>query len=157
MNESLHSILLHVHSVGRWLLLILLIIAIFNSLVAGERPYIKSDARTGLILTITADLMFVIGLVLWYFGPIGYQLVQSAGGFGPAMKDPVVMFYGVEHFTGMLIALVLIHIGKAQGKKKITDRKKHMRTMWFYLIALVVILATIPWPFRSVGAGRGWY
>jgi len=157
MNESLHSILLHLHSVGRWIMLILLIIGIFNSLVAGERPYIKSDARTGLILTIVTDLMLVIGVVLWYFGPIGFQLVQSSGGFGAAMKDPVLRFYGVEHLTGMLIAVILIHIGKAQGKKNITDKKKHMRTMWFYLIALVIILATVPWPFRAVGAGRGWY
>jgi hypothetical protein len=157
MNESVHSILLHLHSVGRWLLLILLIIAIFNSLVAGERPFTKSDARTGLMLTIVADLMLLIGIALWYFGPIGYKLIQAAGGFGPSMKDSITRFYGVEHLTGMLVAIVLMHIGKAQGKKKITDRKKHVRTMLFYTIALVVILATIPWPFRAVGAGRGWY
>jgi len=157
MNESLHSILLHLHSVGRWIMLLLLLIAIFNSLVAGERPFIKSDARTGLILVITADLMFIIGLVLWYFGPIGYQLIQSSGGFGAAMKDPVLRFYGVEHLTGMLIAIILIHIGKTQGKKKIADRKKHLRTVLFYVLALIIILATIPWPFRAVGAGRGWY
>ncbi len=157
MNESLHSILLHLHSVGRWIMLLLLVIAIFNSLVAGDRPFIKSDARTGLILVITADLMFVIGAILWYLGPWGYSLIQSSGGFGETMKNPVARFYGVEHLTGMLIAIILIHIGKTQGKKKMIDRKKHMRTVLFYVLALVIILATIPWPFRAVGAGRGWY
>jgi L-asparagine transporter-like permease len=157
MNESLHSILVHLHSVGRWIMLLLLVIAIFNSLVAGDRPFIKSDARTGLILVITADLMFLIGAVLWYLGPWGYSLIQSSGGFAAAMKNPVARFYGVEHLTGMLIAIILIHIGKTQGKKKMIDRKKHMRTVLFYVLALVIILATIPWPFRVVGAGRGWY
>jgi hypothetical protein len=53
--------------------------------------------------------------------------------------------------------VVLMHIGKAQGKKQLSDRAKHRRTMIFYLLALLIILASIPWPFREVGAGRGWY
>src|SRR3569833_1549078 len=97
-------------------------------MVAGQRPYIRSDANTGLILTIVADLMLLIGLGLWYFGPKGYSFIQSMG-FSGVMKDPVSRFFAVEHLVGMLIAIVLIHIGKAQGKKKITDRKKHVRTL----------------------------
>ena len=157
MNSDLYSILVHIHSVGRWVILILLVIAIFNSLVAGQRPFIKSDNRTGLILTISADLMLLIGLVLWYFGPYGYHMIESAGGIGAAMKDPVTRFYGVEHFVGMLIAIVLMHIGKAQAKKRFSDKAKHNRTALFYFIALVIILATIPWPFREIGLNRGWY
>lgn len=158
MNQTLYDALVHIHSVGRWALLLLLVVAIFNSLVAGQRPFIKSDARTGLILTIIADLMLLIGLVIWYFGPKGYQLLANfPGGMGAAMKDPYTRFFGVEHITGMLIAIVLIHIGKAQGKKKIIDRKKHVRTMLFYLVALIIILATVPWPFRAIGTSSHWF
>jgi hypothetical protein len=153
MNGDLYSILLHVHSIGRWILLLLLVIAIFNSLIAGKRPYIKSDARTGLFLTIVADIMLLVGLALWYFGPKGYQLIVAAGGMANAMKDPVTRFYGVEHITAMIIAIVLIHIGKAQGKKLITDRAKHRRTVIFYTIALIIILLSIPWPFRDIPGG----
>src|SRR3954468_12349496 len=116
MNGDLYSILLHVHSIGRWILLILLVIAIFNSLIAGKRPYIKSDARTGLLLTIVADTMLLVGLALWYWGPNAYQAIIKAGGMSKAMDSPHTRFYGVEHIAGMLIAIVLIHIGKAQGK-----------------------------------------
>lgn len=157
MNDTLYDALVHIHSIGRWALLLLLLIAIFNSLVAGQRPYIKSDARTGLILTIIADLMLLIGIALWYFGEKGYKLIVAAGGMGAAMKDPYTRFFGVEHITGMIIAIVLIHIGKAQGKKKIIDRKKHMRTVLFYFLALIVILATVPWPFRAIGTSSHWY
>ena len=140
-------------------MLLLLIIAIFNSMVAGQRPYIRSDANTGLVLVIFVDLMFLIGLCLWYFGMFGYQqLAQDAGGMSAAMKNPFERFWGIEHSVGMLVAIILVHIGKAQGKRKISDRQKHVRTMVFYLIALVIMLVTIPWPFRDVvGAGRGWY
>jgi len=153
MNGDLYSILLHVHSIGRWIVLLLLLIAIFNSLIAGKRPYIKSDARTGLLLTITADLMLLVGLALWYFGPKGYKLIEAAGGMGNAMKDPVTRFYGVEHITGLLIAIILIHIGKAQGRKLISDKAKHSRTVVFYTIALLIILLSIPWPFRNIAGG----
>lgn len=158
MSQSLHDILVHIHSVGRWVLLLLLLIGIFNSLVAGQRPFIRSDARTGLLLTITADIMLLLGLALYFFGPIGYHLLANfPGGMGAAMKEPTTRFFGIEHITGMIIAIVLIHIGKAQGKKKMADRKKHVRTMVFYLLALIVILATVPWPFRQIGTGSGWY
>jgi hypothetical protein len=153
MNGDLYSILLHVHSIGRWILLLLLVIAIFNSLIAGKRPYIKTDARTGLLLTIVADLMLLVGLALWYWGPRGYQLIVAAGGMGNAMKEPVTRFYGVEHITAMIIAIVLLHIGKAQGKKPISDKAKHNRTVVFYTIALLVILLSIPWPFRAIPGG----
>ena len=156
MNNTVYSILLHAHSIGRWIVLLLLVIAIFNSMVAGQRPFIRSDANTGLMLTIFADLMLLIGLALWYFGPKGYSFIETQG-FSGAMKDPVSRFFAIEHLTGMLIAIILMHIGKAQGKKKISDRKKHVRTMVFYLVALIIILATIPWPFRAAGASSGWY
>ena len=157
MNATIYNILLHIHSGGRWVVLLLLVIAIFNSLVAGGRPFIKSDNRTGLLLTISADLMLLIGLALWYFGPYGYHQIENAGGFSATMKDPTARFFGVEHITAMLIAIILMHIGKAQAKKSISDSAKHKRTVVYYLLALIVILASIPWPFMQSGAGRGWY
>ena len=156
MNAELYNFLVHLHSVGRWIVLLLLLIAIFNSLVAGQRPFIKSDARTGLLLVIFTDLMLLIGLVLWYFGSLGYNLIQGSN-MGEVMKDPYSRFFAVEHFAGMLIAIILIHIGKAQGKKRISDKAKHKRTLLFYVLALLIILASIPWPFRQVGAGSHWY
>ncbi|MBD0333423.1 MAG: hypothetical protein ICV66_12290 [Chitinophagaceae bacterium] len=156
MNPTLYSALLHVHSVGRWIVLLLLIIAIFNSLVAGGRPFIRTDARTGLLLIIFADLMFLIGIYLWFAGPWGYQQIQSMG-VNEIMKNPAARFYTIEHMVGMLLAIVLIHIGKTQGRKQISDKAKHRRTVIFYTLALLIILVSIPWPFREIGAGRGWY
>ena len=73
-------------------------------------------------------------------------------GMSAAMKDPYARFFAIEHLTGMLIAIILLHIGKAQGKKAINDRSKHRRTLVFYLLALLIILLSIPWPFRQIGA-----
>ena len=79
MSADIYSLLVHLHSIGRWIILLLLLFAIFNSLVAGQRPWIRTDGRTGSILTIFADLMFVIGISLWYFGPRGYKYIEEVG------------------------------------------------------------------------------
>ena len=71
--------------------------------------------------------------------------------------DAATRFFAFEHPLGMLIAIILLHIGKAQGKKAISDRSKHRRTLTFYFLALLIILVSIPWPFRQIGAGSHWY
>ena len=154
--DSLYNALMHTHSIGRWIVLLLLLFAILNSLIAGNRPYIRTDNRLGLLLTIAADLMLLIGIYLWFSGPWGYKLIEAQG-FSAVMKNPVSRFYAIEHLAGMLIAIILIHIGKSQGKKAMSDKAKHRRTMIFYLVALLIILASIPWPFREIGVGKGWY
>jgi hypothetical protein len=157
MNADMYSFLLHLHSILRWVVLLLLLVAIFNSLVAGSRPFIRSDARTGSILVIFADMMLLLGLAIWYFGPRGYKLIEAMG-MNAVMKDPYARFFAVEHFAGMLIAIILLHIGKAQGRKAISDKAKHRRTLIFYLLALLIILVSIPWPFREMFKGIGhWY
>jgi len=157
LSPDIYNFLLHLHSIGRWVVLLLLLFAIFNHLLAGNRPYIRTDAKTGTILTIVADIMLLVGIVLWIAGPWGYKLVEQNGGFGAVMKDPTLRFYVVEHLVGMLIAIILIHIGKAQSRKPIGDRAKHRRSLIFYSLALLLILISIPWPFREIGVGRGWY
>ena len=156
MNADIYSFLLHLHSIGRWFLLLLLLIAIFNSLVAGQRPWIRTDARTGTILVIFADLTLLIGLAIWYFGPRGYKYIQELG-MSAVMKNSAYRFFAIEHITMMVIAIILIHIGKVQGKKAISDKAKHKRTLIFYLLALIIILISIPWPFRGIGIGSHWY
>lgn len=157
MDSSLYNIMVHLHSVGRWIVLLLLLFAIFNSLIAGNRPFIKSDNRLGLLLTIFADSMLLIGIYLYFVGPRGYKLFQGYGSMNAVMKDSYARFYAIEHMAGMLIAIILIHIGKAQARKPIADKARHRRTMIFYFLALLIILVSIPWPFRVIGAGRGWY
>ena len=93
MDATLYEALLHVHSVGRWIVLLLLLFAIFNSLIAGNRPFIRTDARAGLLLVIFADLMLLIGFALWYYGPNGYKLIENHGGMTSLMKDPLSRFF----------------------------------------------------------------
>jgi uncharacterized membrane protein YwaF len=65
--------------------------------------------------------------------------------FGSAMKDSNLRFYAIEHSVMMLVAVVLVHIGRAKSKRAKVDRKKFGIALIFYGLALILILAAIPW------------
>jgi 4-hydroxybenzoate polyprenyltransferase len=75
--------------------------------------------------------------------------IQNLGMTG-VMQNAVSRFWAIEHPTGNLIAIVLITIGRGAAKKKVSDRAKHKKSFWCFLIAFVILMATIPWPGRQV-------
>ena len=139
--------LLHLHNLLRWVILITLILSIAKLMT-------KQDAlKTSKILLISAHTTLVLGLYQYFFGPVGFQLIsQAAGGMKEVMKDAAGRFWAVEHILSMVIAIVLITIGRIKYKKG----GKPSTTSTFYLIALLLILSAIPWPFRA-GIGRPWF
>lgn len=154
MNSEFYSILVHLHSIGRWLLLVALLTTIFRSLTARNREFEKSDQRMGILLVIILDLVVLAGLILWYLGP----LRQLKGiGIEDTMANSIARFFVLEHPFAMLVALILIHLGKRQSRKQIPDSAKHRRTAAFYLIGLLIILISIPWPFLDNGTNGHWY
>jgi hypothetical protein len=74
------------------------------------------------------------------------------------MSNALLRFFTMEHLVGMLIAITLITIGRIKGKKITDSVKRHKLTFWYFLIALVIMFASIPWPFRAFAeaAGIGW-
>ena len=142
--------LLHLHNFGRWVVIILLLVALFKSFsgMSGDKAYTNGDKKTGLFLMIAAHIMLLIGLYQWFAGP-GLEGINQLG-MGGVMKNNVARFWSIEHPIGMLIGIILITIGRGQAKKNISDKAKHTRSFRLYLVALIIILASVPWPFREV-------
>jgi hypothetical protein len=149
-------ILIVLHSLLRWVILILLLAAIVQSYsgMSSGRSFSNGDRKLGLFLMISAHTTLLLGLVLWFFGPFGLSLALD-NGMGAVMKNAVMRYWVVEHFVGMLIAIVLITVGRGVAKKSIPDPAKFRRAFWLFLVALIIILVTVPWPFRT-GVGRPW-
>ena len=149
------SVLLQVHSILRWVILILLILSIVQSFIGWikHRELREGDAKLWLFTMISAHTTLLIGLILLLFGRYGILSSGLPEGVD-LMKDKFYRFFWVEHPTGMLIATALITLGRAVVKKQITDPLKYKRAFWFFLLALVFILATVPWPGREI-VGRG--
>lgn len=143
----MYSMLTHAHSGLRWLVLIFLLLAIVNAgrKMGGSTAYGASDKRLGLFALIFTHIQLILGLILYFISP----KVQFGAG---TMGDALLRFYTVEHISLMLISIVLITIGYSKAKRQEADSKKFKTTFWYYLIALVLILVAIPWPFRNLGA-----
>ncbi|QIA09584.1 cytochrome B [Draconibacterium halophilum] len=137
--------LLHAHNGFRWLVLIALVFAVILAVIGwtGRRKWGRADNLTGLVLVMLMDIQFLLGIILYAFvSPITKAAFND---FGAAMKNSNLRFYAVEHILLMIIALVLVHIGRAKSKKDAAPLKKYRAAAIFYGLALVLVLAAIPW------------
>ena len=138
----MYSGLVHAHSGLRWIILILLLMAIFNAFSKkSSGQWTAKDKKISLFAMIFTHIQFVLGIALYFMS----DYVQFFEGF---MKNPIYRFYSVEHISLMLVAIALITIGYSKSKRGLTDAKKFGAIATFYLIGLIVMLAAIPWPFR---------
>lgn len=131
--------LLHLHNILRWVILILLLVALFQSF--SKNGGLK---KTSLWLLISAHITLLLGLFQYFNGANGFHIFENAGGFAEVMKNSVYRFWAVEHITAMIAAVILITIARGKAKKE-----NYSAAKWLYLIALILILAAVPWPFRE--------
>ena len=140
---------LQLHNFLRWFALLAILIALIRSFKGMRKgiPYTQPDNLWALLTLIAFHTQLIVGFVL-FFGN-GWYLR-----FGE-MAVKAIRFFTVEHTLGMLIAIALVTIGRVKSKKEITDIGKHKKIFWFFFIALIITLASIPWPFREA-IGRPW-
>ena len=141
----MYSVLLSLHSFLRWIILLLLVANIIRHVAAINKPFTGTDKKLGLWLMIAAHITLLVGLYQWLAGALGYQNIKN-NGMQTVMHDNTYRFFAVEHTTGMIIAIVLITIARGIYRKNISDRKKHTRAVILYVLALIIVLALIPWP-----------
>lgn len=139
------EILVRTHSGLRWIVLGLLIYAIVNALRKKD-SYEKGDRLVNMFAMVSLHIQLVIGLIL-YFTSAKVSFIEGW------MKNSMLRFYGMEHILLMIIAIVIITIGHAKAKRASDAVKKHKTVFLYYTIGLILILASIPWPFRNLGAG----
>ena len=146
------TILLTVHSLLRYVLLILLVVSIVKAFSGwfGKKQYPPGDKKLALFTLISTHLQLVIGLVLYFISP---NVKAGMADMGEAMKNPMLRFWTVEHLSMMLIAIVLITLGYSLAKRGKDDETKHKRVAIFFLLALIIIFISIPWPWSAVARG----
>lgn len=137
----MYGVVLIIHSWLRWAVIAAGIAAVARG---GAR-----DSGTGRWFTILLDVQMLIGLLLYFV--LSPFTKAALGDFGGAMGNSQLRFFAVEHVFGMVIGIALAHIGTAKIKKAPEHRRGRL-AMIFYGLALIAILASIPWP--GMPAGR---
>jgi uncharacterized membrane protein YozB (DUF420 family) len=130
----MYTAFLHIHSTLRYVVLILILIAIFKAITAGSRAYTQGDRKLNLFAMISAHVQLLVGLVLYFISPkVNFS----------AMSDPIARYWNVEHISIMIISLILITIGHSKSKKAVESKAKHKAIATFYTIGLVLIFVGI--------------
>ena len=140
----MYTSILLIHSWLRWAVLLAGLIAIVRALTRAGRPWTPTDDRAGSWFVITLDAQIVLGALLYFaLSPITRLALED---FGAAMGTSAIRFWAVEHVFGMIVGVTLAHIGRVRIRKAATDAKRHRLAAIFFGLALLAILAAIPWP-----------
>jgi hypothetical protein len=141
------QIVLILHNFVKWFVLLFGLLTLINALggVFKKRAFTESDNKSNLFFMISCDIQLLLGLIL-YFSNGWFAKLKDLGN---NMKEPLSRFFTMEHMSMMILAWILVHIGRASVKKASTDAAKHKKMLIFFGLAIVLILASIPWPFRE--------
>lgn len=147
MQQIYHPLLL-THSLLRYVVLILLLAVIAQSLSGwlGKKNFTKADEKLPLFLLISAHLQLLLGLALAFASPF----VKLEKGI---MKAPVMRYWTVEHISMMILAVILITVAKSSIKRLNSSESKFKRLFIFNTIALVIIVVTIMLMTKAMGQG----
>lgn len=133
------------HSYWAYLVLLILVLATFNAIVKyfGNKEFHAKDFRISLFTLIVSHIHLILGIILFFAAD--YISLISDMGMGEVMKNATLRSNIVEHPITMIIAIVLITMGYSKHKKKLTSKSKFKMLAIFYSLALILILAKIPW------------
>lgn len=152
--KVIEDILKHSHSGLRWVVLALLLLAIVNaarSMKSGN--YTDKDKKLNLFAMIFVHVQILLGLILYFMSD---KVQFMSGWMSSETANGMYRFFGMEHLTGMIFAALVITIGRKKAEKKMKGtRDKHRTILIHYVLALLMIIVFIPWPFR--GFGNGWF
>ncbi len=104
------------------------------------KSYGKADNAGSAALLGLTHLQALLGLILYFMSPLT-ELARTD--MGAAMKDPWQRYFGVEHITTMLIAVVLIQLGRTLSKRAANDTDKFKKLAIYTTIAALLIIGTL--------------
>lgn len=131
----MYEILKSAHSGWRYIILILLVIAVIQALAGwfGNKAYTEGNRKLNVFTLISAHIQLLIGIALYVLSPLTK---------GP-MGDALYRYWKMEHIAMMIIAIVLITVGNARSKKVDAALSKHKTIAIFFGIALIIVVAAI--------------
>lgn len=135
---SAYSVLKYLHSGFRFIVLVLILVAIIQALSGwlGKKAYTQGNRKINLFAMISAHTQLLIGLALYFVSPF----VQFSH---TAMQEPSTRYWTAEHITMMIIAIILITIGHSRSKKAVLPEAKHRAIAIFYILAVVIVITAI--------------
>lgn len=136
----MYSILKHLHSGFRYLVLLLILSAIIGAFMGwlGQKKYSNGNRKLNMFAMISVHTQILFGFILYFISDFTKTAFAN---WGAAMKDATLRYWALEHLVMMLLAMVIITIGHSKSKK--ANNNKHRTIAIYYTLALVVIVVAI--------------
>ena len=130
------------HSYWAYLVLLVVVAATVNSIIGviTKKEFGAKDFRVALFALIVTHIQLLIGIIL-------FVIANNFGDveMGEIMKNSALRLKNIEHPLLMVIAITLLTIGYSKHKTKRTSASKFRLLAVTYTLALIAILAMIPW------------
>ena len=132
---TLYEILKNAHSGRRYVVVVLLFVAVITALRGwfGTKSYTEGNRKLNVFTLISAHIQLVFGIILYFLSPL------TKGPMGEAM----FRYWKVEHISMMVLAIILITVGNAKSKKIGDETGKHKAIGIYFGLALVFVVVAI--------------
>ncbi|HEX8268666.1 MAG TPA: hypothetical protein VF581_02130 [Flavobacterium sp.] len=140
----MYEFLQQIHAGWGILTLILLLIAVVNSLIgrSSKKEFLSKDRKITLFALIATHIQFLIGIAIYFNSPRGLAVLGE-------MKNDALRLTSMEHPLVNLIAITLITMGWSRHKKLAGSAAIFKNFLIFYGIGLLLILSRLPWDLLS--------
>ncbi|MFY0565645.1 hypothetical protein ACN28E_17630 [Archangium lansingense] len=147
----LYQVVLSLHSWLRWGVVLLGALSLGRAVHgwARGRDWTQADRRIQQLFVALFDSQVLLGLTLYF--ALSPLTPRHLDGFRVAMSNSVLRFYGIEHVTAMVPALIIAHWASISSRRAQDSTTKHRRWVVGLLIALLFIAVGIPWPALPYG------
>ncbi|TDQ09710.1 cytochrome B [Pedobacter metabolipauper] len=131
----MYSILKSAHSGWRYVVLILLVLAVVQAISGwlGKKPYTEGNRKFNVFTLISAHIQLLMGLILYFMS--GWYKADSSVALG--------RYWKMEHVGMMVFAIILITVGNARSKRGDDALVKHRSIALYFGLALILIIAAI--------------
>ncbi len=151
----MYSHLLATHSLLRWLVLVMLVVAVVRAWAGykGGKRFVPGDRRVASVTARLFEIQFLVGMVLYFVSPVTRH-------FWSNLSNPFAyfdgFFFGAVHMLLMVAAVGVASVGAAKAKRDGSDHERFKSMALMFTAALVLILVAVPWP-GSPLAERPWW
>ncbi len=146
----MYETVLTLHSWTRWLALLVGVGATVN---AFNQTPVATGRRTGsrwdTFFMASVDLQVLFGLLL-YLGLSPFT-TEAMNNMSSALRTPALRFWAIDHMVVMFSAFVLVRLGRVFAMTARTPEARRRRRLICFALALVAMIAAMPWPGLAQG------
>ncbi|MEO6037001.1 MAG: hypothetical protein ABIQ93_01225 [Saprospiraceae bacterium] len=139
---TFYSILKEIHAYNRYFILLALLFVLFRAYTGwlNNKRYEKPDNIGAAALLGLCHLQLLVGLLLFWLSPYGMSAFSNGAA---SVKGSWARYFTMEHLGAMVVAIVLVQLGRTLSKRSTDSTQKHRTIAIYVTIATLLIIGTL--------------